>query len=65
MELDEHFHMSIQGSLREVLRRHIIVPDELPYLIERLMSGYVVADTAFDGFRLRIICEPDTDQGDD
>ena len=65
MKLDERFHISIEGSLTDVRRRRIIVPAELPYLLDRLFGGQAVAVEAFDGYRLRVIVEPDTGQGDD
>lgn len=42
-----------------------MVPDQLPYLLGRLLSGEEVAEESFAAFGLTVSAEVDMDQADD
>lgn len=65
VKLPERFVLVIEGALARITTRAVIVPDSLPYLISRLLSGHPVAEDAFEAFGLRVTAEIDTDGGGD
>jgi len=65
VRLPPRFHLVIDGTLHRVNRRTVVVPDHLPYLLGRLLSGEEVADEAFAPFGLTVVADVDMDQADD
>lgn len=65
MRLPPRFHLTIDGTLHRVNRRAVVVPDQLPYLMNRLLAGEDVSEDAFAAFGLTVVAEVDTDMGDD
>lgn len=63
--LPEHFSLHIEGSISRIRSLSIIVPEQLPYLLKRLMAGQDVGDGALEHFGLRVLIEEDMDQGDE
>lgn len=65
MRLPPRFHLTVNGTLHRVNRRSVVVPDQLPYLLGRLLSGEEVAEESFAAFGLTVSAEVDMDQADD
>lgn len=63
MRLPPRFHLVIDGDTFRVNERANAAPDQLPYLLDRLLRGQPVADEALTPFGLRVFVEPDMDQG--
>jgi hypothetical protein len=59
------FSLHIDGDLTRINTCAILEPDQLPYLVTRLMRGEGVGDGALEAFGLRILIEEDMDQGDE
>lgn len=65
MNLPDRFVITIEGDRWRVVRRANIVPNELPHLFGRLLTGNMVAAEAMAAHGLRVSVEEDTDQADD
>jgi hypothetical protein len=65
MQLPPRFHLTITGAHWRMRERRTIAPNELPYLLTRLIDGLEVADEALERYGLTVTIEPDMDQGDD
>lgn len=65
MKLPARFVLLIEGDTFRVNERSNVVPDALPYLLARLLSGDRVDASAFEPFGIRVTVEVDRGQGDD
>ncbi len=65
LKLPKRFVLLIEGDLSRVSRRAVVVPSELPYLVERLLRGEQIALSAFSAYGLRVTIEEHLDQTDD
>ena len=63
--LPERFCITIEGKLWRIHQRSVIVPNALPYLLNRLLTCKMATAEAFQPFGIRLSIEEDTDQGDD
>ena len=63
--LPRRFAILIEGKRWNVTRRANIVPNELPHLIARLLTGELMDLSVFEAHGLRVMVEECTDQGDD
>jgi hypothetical protein len=59
------FSLHIDGDLARINTRAILEPNQLPYLVTRLMRGENVGEGALEAFGLRVLIEEDKDQGDE
>ncbi len=64
MKLPERFVLTIEGTLSEITRRAVIVPNEIPAMIGYVLTGGEFDPEAFRGVGLRLWVEVDTDGGE-
>ena len=64
MKLPARFVLLIEGDTFRVNQRSNMVPDSLPYLLDRLLGGADVPESAFEPFGIRVTVEEDCGQGE-